>query len=327
MLSGRRGMVQNDPFAVLLADDFIDAEVGCLQQMVEAYENQAGNYLACMEVPEGDVSSYGILAPEGRVDDRAFAIKGMVEKPNVENAPSRHAVIGRYLLEPGVMKALEHTRPGAGGEIQLTDAIAATINSTPTYGYRLDGQRFDCGSTRGFVEATSHYARKLILVHDHPIRTILSSPWVEPALTSAGYSINLDIIQQSKNERNSMTRFDVTSIGNAIVDVLTQVPDSAVDQYELNRGSMTLIDAERAEYLTSIIGDRVVEAGGSAGNTAVALAGLGAKSAYIGKVANDQLGDQFDRSLDQLGVIFDPNSRTTCRLHAANFRHPMATEL
>ena len=101
-----------------------------------------------------------------------------------------------------------------------------------------------------------------------------------------------------------MTRFDVTSIGNAIVDVLTQVPDSAVDQYDLNRGSMTLIDAERAEYLTSIIGDRVVEAGGSAGNTAVALAGLGAKSAYIGKVANDQLGDQFDRSLDQLGVHF-----------------------
>ena len=101
-----------------------------------------------------------------------------------------------------------------------------------------------------------------------------------------------------------MTRFDVTSIGNAIVDVLTQVPDSAVDQYDLNRGSMTLIDAERAEYLTSVIGDRVVEAGGSAGNTAVALAGLGAKSAYIGKVANDQLGDQFDRSLDQLGVHF-----------------------
>ena len=156
-----RHVVQNDPFAVLLADDFIDAEVGCLQQMVEAYANNAGNYLACMEVPEGDVSSYGILAPEGRVDDRAFAIKGMVEKPNIENAPSRHAVIGRYLLEPGVMKALEHTRPGAGGEIQLTDAIAATINSTPTYGYRFDGQRFDCGSKRGFVEATSHYARKL----------------------------------------------------------------------------------------------------------------------------------------------------------------------
>ena len=156
-----RHVVQNDPFAVLLADDFIDAEVGCLQQMVEAYANNAGNYLACMEVPEGDVSSYGILAPEGRVDDQAFAIKGMVEKPNIENAPSRHAVIGRYLLEPGVMKALEHTRPGAGGEIQLTDAIAATINSTPTYGYRFDGQRFDCGSKRGFIEATSHYARKL----------------------------------------------------------------------------------------------------------------------------------------------------------------------
>ena len=156
-----RHVVQNDPFAVLLADDFIDAEVGCLQQMVEAYDNNAGNYLACMEVPEADVSSYGILAPEGRVEHRAFAIKGMVEKPSIEKAPSRHAVIGRYLLEPGVMKALEHTRPGAGGEIQLTDAIAATINSTPTYGYRFDGQRFDCGSKRGFVEATSHYARKL----------------------------------------------------------------------------------------------------------------------------------------------------------------------
>ena len=150
-----RHVVQNDPFAVLLADDFIDAEVGCLQQMVEAYENNAGNYLACMEVPEGDVSSYGILAPEGRVDDRAFAIKGMVEKPNTENAPSRHAVIGRYLLEPGVMKALEHTRPGAGGEIQLTDAIAHEIfEGRPVHGLRFEGDRFDCGSKAGFLQAT-----------------------------------------------------------------------------------------------------------------------------------------------------------------------------
>ena len=101
-----------------------------------------------------------------------------------------------------------------------------------------------------------------------------------------------------------MTRFDVTSIGNAIVDVLTQVPDSAIDDHALNRGTMTLIDAERAEYLTSVIGDRVVEAGGSAGNTAVALAGLGSKSAYVGKVASDDLGAQFDRSLKQLDVYF-----------------------
>jgi len=156
-----RHVVQNDPFAVLLADDFIDAEVGCLKQMVEAYDQHPGNYLACMEVDASAVSSYGILDPESSISERAFAIKGMVEKPNVDNAPSRHAVIGRYLLEPGVMSALEHTRPGAGGEIQLTDAIAATINETPTFGYRFDGQRFDCGSKRGFVDATSHYAQKL----------------------------------------------------------------------------------------------------------------------------------------------------------------------
>ena len=114
-----------------------------------------------------------------------------------------------------------------------------------------------------------------------------------------------------------MTRFDVTSIGNAIVDVLTQVPDSAVDQYDLNRGSMTLIDAERAEYLTSVIGDRVVEAGGSAGNTAVALAGLGAKAPILVRLRTINWGTNSIAAWTSLVSIFRPKrSRTTCRLHA-----------
>ena len=156
-----RHVVQNEPFAVLLADDFIDAEVGCLKQMVNAFAEQQGNYLACMEVPKTAVSAYGILDPVTNSVDRAFAIKSMVEKPSVETAPSRNAVIGRYLLQPIVMEALAHTRPGAGGEIQLTDAIAATINDTPTFGYRFEGKRFDCGSKKGFVDATAHVASKL----------------------------------------------------------------------------------------------------------------------------------------------------------------------
>lgn len=102
-----------------------------------------------------------------------------------------------------------------------------------------------------------------------------------------------------------MTRFDVCSIGNAIVDVLTEAPDTAIAEYELNRGTMTLIDEERADFLTSVMGDRVVEAGGSAGNTAVGLAGLGARSAYIGKVRDDDLGHQFANSMHQHGVHYD----------------------
>lgn len=157
-----RHVVQNDPFAVLLADDFIDAEPGCLAQMVKAFEANPGNYLAAMEVEREHVNRYGIAEPVAGQDlgTQAVRIQGLVEKPKPEEAPSRLAVIGRYVLTPDVMKRLHKLAPGAGGEIQLTDAIAAEIPNCPTYAFHFEGQRFDCGSKIGFVQATAHMSAK-----------------------------------------------------------------------------------------------------------------------------------------------------------------------
>lgn len=148
-----RRLIGNEPFAVMLPDDVISAEKPCLQQMVEAYEETGGNMVAAMEVPKNKTSSYGIL--DVKEDMGAMvSVKGMVEKPNVEDAPSNLAVIGRYILDPKVLKNLNKLKTGAGGEIQLTDAIAQEIDGTGVYGYRFNGQRFDCGSKAGFLQAT-----------------------------------------------------------------------------------------------------------------------------------------------------------------------------
>ncbi len=165
-----RHVVQDSPFAVLLADDFIDAEPGCLAQMVEAYEANPGNYLAAMQVDRDKVDRYGIAEPQDGQSpgQQSVRIQGLVEKPSPEEAPSRLAVIGRYVLEPEVMTRLSqlvsNSQRGAGGEIQLTDAIAAEIPNCPTYAYHFDGQRFDCGSKIGFVQATAHMSAKRGLV-------------------------------------------------------------------------------------------------------------------------------------------------------------------
>ena len=148
-----RRLIGDEPFAVMLPDDVISAEKPCLQQMVEAYEETAGNMVAAMEVPREKTSSYGIL--DVKEDMGAMvSVKNMVEKPKVEEAPSNLAVIGRYILDPAVLKNLNKLKTGAGGEIQLTDAIAQEIDNTGVYGYRFRGQRFDCGSKAGFLQAT-----------------------------------------------------------------------------------------------------------------------------------------------------------------------------
>lgn len=149
-----RRLVGDEPFAVILTDDVIAAEKPCLQQMIEAYQETGGNMVATMEVPTEKTSSYGILdIKEDRGD--IVSAKGMVEKPNPEDAPSNLAVIGRYILSPAIMGHLNRLKTGAGGEIQLTDAIAEEIaNGEPVYGYRFRGQRFDCGSKAGFLQAT-----------------------------------------------------------------------------------------------------------------------------------------------------------------------------
>ncbi|MEM1432243.1 MAG: UTP--glucose-1-phosphate uridylyltransferase GalU [Pseudomonadota bacterium] len=150
-----RRLVGDEPFAVILPDDVIAAEKPCLQQMVEAYEANAGGgcMVAAMEVPHEKTSSYGILDVEDNMG-HLLSVRQMVEKPKADDAPSNLAVIGRYILNPGVMNTLNSTKAGAGGEIQLTDAIAAEIGKTGVYGYRFRGQRFDCGSKAGFLQAT-----------------------------------------------------------------------------------------------------------------------------------------------------------------------------
>ena len=150
----RRLLGPKEPFAVVLPDDVIAAEKPCLQQMVEAHEELGGSMVAAMEVPQEKASSYGVLDFEGE-QGAAVSVRGMVEKPPAGEEPSNLAVIGRYILSPDVMKNLNKKKTGAGGEIQLTDAIADEISEgRNVYGYRFSGQRFDCGSKAGFLQAT-----------------------------------------------------------------------------------------------------------------------------------------------------------------------------
>jgi UTP--glucose-1-phosphate uridylyltransferase len=149
-----RRLVGDEPFAVLLPDDVIAAEKPCLQQMVEAYEQTGGNMVAAMEVAPEKASSYGVLDIAEDMGS-IVNVKGMVEKPKAEDAPSNLAVIGRYILSPQVMLNLNQAKHGAGGEIQLTDAIAQECERPgQVFGYRFRGQRYDCGSKAGFLQAT-----------------------------------------------------------------------------------------------------------------------------------------------------------------------------
>ena len=149
-----RRLIGNEPFAVLLPDDVIAAQKPCLQQMIEAYAQIGGNMVAAMEVPPEKTKSYGVLDIAEDMGS-IVRVKGMVEKPRVEDAPSNLAVIGRYILTPQVMTNLNRMRQGVGGEIQLTDAIAEETGKSPgVYGFRFRGQRYDCGSKAGFLQAT-----------------------------------------------------------------------------------------------------------------------------------------------------------------------------
>jgi UTP--glucose-1-phosphate uridylyltransferase len=153
-----RRLIANEPFAVILPDDVIAAEQSCLKQMVDAYEETGGSMVAAMEVPQEKTSSYGVLDVNEDMGS-LVSVKGMVEKPNPEDAPSNLAVIGRYILSPSVLRNLNRQEAGAGGEIQLTDAIAKEIeNENGVFGYRFRGQRFDCGSKAGFLQATVAFA-------------------------------------------------------------------------------------------------------------------------------------------------------------------------
>ncbi|MEO1017362.1 MAG: UTP--glucose-1-phosphate uridylyltransferase GalU [Pseudomonadota bacterium] len=155
-----RHVVGDDPFAVVLVDDLICGRQSCLSQMVDAYSNVGGNVVALVDVPNEHTSRYGVIEP-GEQHGNLVEIKAIVEKPAPEEAPSNFAVVGRYILAPQIMTILEDLAPGAGGEIQLTDAMAAMIGESPFHGLRFDGRRFDCGNKLGYFEA------QLALAVDH----------------------------------------------------------------------------------------------------------------------------------------------------------------
>lgn len=148
-----RHHIKDEPFAVLLADDFVFGGTPCLQEMARAYESsEQGNMVAVMDVAPEHVSRYGILEIASETETLVKA-ENIVEKPSLEEAPSQTAVIGRYLLQPEIFSHLENQTKGAGGEIQLTDAISSMLGSTPLYGVRFSGTRYDCGSKVGFLTA------------------------------------------------------------------------------------------------------------------------------------------------------------------------------
>ncbi|MET3723636.1 UTP--glucose-1-phosphate uridylyltransferase GalU [Sphingomonas trueperi] len=162
-----RDIVGDEPFAVLLPDDFMFGQPGCLKQMVDAYNKVGGNLICAEEVPDDQTHRYGIITP-GTQDGTLTEVKGLVEKPAPGTAPSNLSVIGRYILQPEVMRILENQGKGAGGEIQLTDAMQRMIGDQPFHGVTFQGTRYDCGDKAGFIQAN--------------LAVALSRPDLEPAV-------------------------------------------------------------------------------------------------------------------------------------------------
>jgi UTP--glucose-1-phosphate uridylyltransferase len=152
-------LVGDEPFAVILPDDVIDAQVPCIKQMIDVYNERQGSVLATMTIEGPGISAYGVLAGARDADnDRIYNCTGMVEKPKLEDAPSKQAIIGRYVLTPAVFGLLEQTGFGAGGELQLTDGILGLLKTEKVYGYTFEGKRFDAGDKFGMLQATVEFA-------------------------------------------------------------------------------------------------------------------------------------------------------------------------
>ncbi|MGH9664387.1 MAG: UTP--glucose-1-phosphate uridylyltransferase GalU [Bryobacteraceae bacterium] len=159
-----RQIVGPEPFAVILSDDVIDAEIPCLRQLLDIYEFYGASVVALMEVPPENISAYGVVDAEpvehNGGHDRVYRIRNMVEKPKAQDAPSNLAIIGRYVLTAEIFDSIEAIGPGNGGEIQLTDALKHLLRNRPVYGYRFEGSRYDAGDTLGFLKATVEFALK-----------------------------------------------------------------------------------------------------------------------------------------------------------------------
>jgi UTP--glucose-1-phosphate uridylyltransferase len=151
--------VGNEPFAVMLGDDVVDAKVPCLKQLIDVYNEYNTTILGVQEVAKEDVNKYGIIAHK-HIEDRVYKVKDLVEKPSIEDAPSNIAILGRYIISPDIFDILEHTAPGANGEIQLTDALKELLKSEAMYAYVFEGKRYDVGDKLGFLKATVEFALK-----------------------------------------------------------------------------------------------------------------------------------------------------------------------
>ena len=156
-----KDLVGDEPFAVILPDDVIDADPPCLKQMIDVFNEKKGSVLATMTIEGAAISAYGVLAGSpDPANPRIYNCTGMVEKPKLEDAPSKQAIIGRYVLTPRIFPLLERTQPGAGGEIQLTDGIKALLKEEKVFGYTFKGKRYDAGDKFGMLQATVEFALK-----------------------------------------------------------------------------------------------------------------------------------------------------------------------
>jgi UTP--glucose-1-phosphate uridylyltransferase len=158
-ISCAKAFVGNEPFAVMLGDDIVDSEVPCLKQLIDAFEEKQASILGVQEVKRENVNKYGIVKG-AQISDRVYKVEDLVEKPKVEEAPSNVAILGRYIITPEIFNILENTKPGKGGEIQLTDALKTLISQEDMYAYVFEGRRHDVGDKQGFLQATVEYALK-----------------------------------------------------------------------------------------------------------------------------------------------------------------------
>ncbi|MBB6713548.1 UTP--glucose-1-phosphate uridylyltransferase GalU [Clostridium gasigenes] len=171
-----KAFVGNEPFAVLLGDDIVDSEKPCLKQLIDCFSEYKTSILGVQTVPATDVNKYGIV--DGiHIEDRVYKVKDLVEKPSLEDAPSNVAILGRYIITPQIFDILEDTKPGKGGEIQLTDALKTLISNEAMYAYNFEGRRYDVGDKLGFLEATVEYAMKREELREPFIEYLNSKPW------------------------------------------------------------------------------------------------------------------------------------------------------
>lgn len=154
-----RSFIGNEPFAVLLGDDIVYSEIPCLKQLIDCYDKYKTTILGVQEVPDEDVTKYGIIDGKA-IDNKTYLVNDLIEKPSIEEKPSNIAILGRYIINPEIFEILEHTKPGKGGEIQLTDALKVLAKREAMYAYIFDGRRYDVGNKLGFLQATVEFALK-----------------------------------------------------------------------------------------------------------------------------------------------------------------------